>query len=278
MNNENNSENTMTSLEEVPVTNNQENSGNNEIEIEKKDDFKKEEIPKEFRAVEHKTEEIHTENFDASVYYSSNVDENNVDAQKTSSTNDTSTTNQGDRRMSLFGSSIRQMKLPKITSKEEARKVFFGQSISYYERYYAKLQQQKKKLSWNWAAFFMNVYWFFSRKMYVYGFLTMVCKAMFTLVGFNLYDNMSDPMMQSFLVPWAILYLAVDVIIGLFANYLYISHMESKIVYPGESQLGNEELVKVIVMRGGFTMSGVLLCFFLSDLVLYGLQYLMTLV
>ncbi len=278
MSNDNNLKDNLTSLEEQPVEYHQENAGDNQITIDQDVSSINEDIPREFRAIEPKLEDRNSENFDAGVYYTHEGNQFQENLKDGGANRPSSEGMNKDRKVSLFGQAMRGMKLPKITSKEEARKVFFGQSIAYYERYYAKLQEKKKKISWNWAAFFLNVYWFFSRKMYAYGLLTMVCKAMFTLVGYNLYDNVSDPTMKSFLLPWAVLYVAVDVVIGMFANYLYISHMESKIVYPGESELGSEDLAKVLVMRGGFTLSGVFMCFLLSDLVIYGLQYLMTIV
>ncbi len=270
MNSENNYENNKVSLEEQPINNNQESSGESWMPIDHSQNSVNDEIPKEFLAEEHKMEEHQSESFDPNVYYRSQQENNSAKSNHENV--------EEDKKASFFGLPMGSVSLPKITSKEEARKVFFGQRVTYYEKYYTKLQETKKKISWNWAAFFLNVYWFFSRKMYAYGILAMFSKAMFTLVGYNLYNNMANSNIQSLMIPWAILYMLVDVGVGMFANYLYISHMESKIVYPGESELSNDDLVKVIVMRGGFTMSGILMCFLLSDLVIYGLQYLMTLI
>lgn len=274
MNNETNMEQDKVFLTEQPVENEQESSKENQTIIDQTIPEKEREIPKEYQEVEPKHSDIESGDFDPTVYYANR--EAKINQQERQQTFGEDRNIYEGSRPSLFGPNIRSMRLPKITSKEEARKVFYGQSVAYYERYYNKLKETKKKISWNWAAFFLNVYWFFSRKMYAYGLLVMVWKAMFTLVGYNLYDNMTDARMRSLMVPWALMYILVDVVIGMFANYLYISHMESKIEYPGESDLSGDDLAKVIIIRGGFTLTGALMCFFLSDLVLYGLQYLMT--
>ena len=274
---ESNYESNKGSLEEQSVKSNQEKSEDTQMPIDHNMNTLKDEIPKEFRAVEHKTEELQSENFDPGVYYScqqGNEENNEQNRNQFELENKDSLEN---RKISFLGQPMRKLNLPNIKSKEEARKAFYGQNVNYYEKYYLKLQETKKKISWNWAAFFLNVYWFFSRKMYAYGLLTMVCKAMFTVVGYNIYDNITNANMQTLLVPWAIGYILVDIGIGMFSNYLYISHMESKIVYPGETELSSDDLAKVIAMRGGFTLSGVLMCFLLSDLAIYGLQYVMTL-
>lgn len=274
MNNETNMENDNVSLTDQPVVDVQESSEENQTIIDHTIHDKETEIPREYKVVEPKTKDFEPGEFDPNVYYSRQEAEiNNLERQQVFGQE---VNTPEDSRPSLFGQNIRTMKLPKITSKEEARKIFYGQSVTYYERYYNKLKETKNKISWNWAAFFLNVYWFFSRKMYAYGLLAMVCKAMFTIVGYNLYDNMNNTSMQTLMIPWAILFLIIDVAIGMFANYLYISHMESKIEYPGESELSGDDLAKVLIMRGGFTLTGALMCFFLSDLVIYGLQYLMT--
>ena len=263
------------SPQEQPVIDDQENSGDNQMVIDQTMDTEPQEIPREFKAVEHKEKELKDEEFDASVYYRQGQLHGEQKEQGEYSYSQDGNRPQDERRPSLFTQSMRALNLPKISSKEEARKVFFGQNNLFYERYYKRFREQKKKVSWNWAAFFLNVYWFFSRKMYAYGLLSMVCKGMLTIVGVSLYDNMANDSLNSLLIPWAVIYLLVDIGIGMFANYLYISHMESKIVYPGETELSGDDLAKVIVARGGFTLSGVFLCFLLYDVVLYALQYFM---
>ncbi len=265
--NENNQETNNASQDEETVLVQQEMSREDTNQIDVNDNHAEEE-----------SNQTATNEYDANVYYKNDSVDWQSAVNRQGMNGEQQMNNQQNRRIGFFGQPMGQIKLPKITSKEEARKVFFGQSAVYYEKYYQKLQEEKKKISWNWAAFFLNIYWFFSRKMYVYGSLVILCKSMLSVVGLNLIDNLENPNMQSFLIGWAVIYLLVNVAVGMFANYLYISHMDSKIIYPGESELAGDDLAKVNIMRGGITFSGVLMCILVSDLLMYGLQYLMTLI
>ena len=81
---------------------------------------------------------------------------------------------------------------------------FVQKKVDYYIPKFEMFEKNNKKVSWNWASFFFGPFWFFYRKMYLYGF-------MFILIG----------LFTSGLIN--------GILAGIFGNYLYYVHARSKI-------------------------------------------------
>ncbi len=155
------------------------------------------------------------------------------------------------------------LQIPKIETKEDARKLFFGRNSEYYLRYYREYKNTKKKTSWNWCACLFSPMWFFARKMYIIGTMFAVMSTLFSLGMGLFYKYSANDRLMSFVIPWIALYVAMSITIGVFGNYLYITHMESKILYPGDKSangelLSNEQIAKLDFFRGGLTFNGIL--------------------
>lgn len=103
---------------------------------------------------------------------------------------------------------------------------------------------------WNWAAFFLGVFWFVYRKMYVYAaiylgigiFLT----AAQTLLGIP--EEFSN-----------VVSLALGIGAGMLANNLYKSHIDKNIAET-LSVVKGSEIVPVLQAKGGTNLVGALIC------------------
>lgn len=91
--------------------------------------------------------------------------------------------------------------------------LFIQRNHKFYEKKFRKMNETGKSRSWNWAAFFMGIYWMVYRKMYF------KAGAFFIL---SLVAS-STPYVGS------ILNLAVLIGIGIYANALYLDHIDGNI-------------------------------------------------
>lgn len=103
--------------------------------------------------------------------------------------------------------------------------LFIQKNERFYESKFKKMNETGKSRSWNWAAFFMGIYWMVYRKMYF------KAGAFFIL---SLVAS-STPYIGS------LLNVAVTVGIGIYANALYLDHVKgsiekAKILFPHEKE------------------------------------------
>ena len=184
-----------------------------------------------------------------------------------------------------------KMRLPRIRSKEDARRLFFapgriGKVYGIFKAYCTRVgsgpfptelfDETGKKISWNWAAFIFNPTWFFSRKMYLFGMIGTFMTSVYTVGSYMIYNNINHPNIVNIILPWSLLFLAMYVAVGMFGNYLYISHMENKIVYPGERELTEEQIAQINFMRGGVSINGIIMAFLASNIMLLIVEELVT--
>ena len=133
--------------------------------------------------------------------------------------------------------------------------------------------KQGKKIGWNWSAFIFGSYWFFSRKMYMLGALLSVMSALIDTVLLQVADSLTDVRMVAIALPWLLMELAIHVAVGMFGNYMYMAHMESKIVYPSDKKGSTEEITKWNVVRGGISIYGIIVAYASYSLLLSLAQY-----
>ena len=91
--------------------------------------------------------------------------------------------------------------------------LFIQKNYTFYEKKFSRMQEKNRSISWNWSAFFMGIYWMIYRKMYF------KAGAFFIL---SLVAS-STPYIGS------VLNIAVLVGIGMYANALYLDHIEGSI-------------------------------------------------
>ena len=91
--------------------------------------------------------------------------------------------------------------------------VFVQNNQKFYKNKFDKMKESGKSISWNWAAFFMGIYWMVYRKMY------------FKAGAFLLLS------MVALQTPYigSILNFCILVGIAVYANALYLDHVEGNI-------------------------------------------------
>lgn len=91
--------------------------------------------------------------------------------------------------------------------------LFIQKNLNFYEEKFRKMDDSGKSISWNWAAFFMGIYWMIYRKMYfkagAFFILSLVASSTPYIGG--------------------ILNLAVLIGIGIYANALYQDQIRGNI-------------------------------------------------
>lgn len=168
---------------------------------------------------------------------------------------------------------------------------FIGVNAQTYIPKFYKMQQEKKKLSWNWAAFFFAPYWFFYRKMQNIGciFIAILlvisgaCTTKSVMAAssnvMQVYENYTngkasaEDMMKAYEeyeklpanIISNVLVLLVHAAAGLCANYLYAKKAE-KGVYEIRKLSQNPEQYRISLFRSGgvsffWLMASVLLSF-----------------
>ncbi len=120
-----------------------------------------------------------------------------------------------------------------VNTETDLVEVFVQRNKNYYKNKFEKMKKSGKSISWNWAAFFMGIYWMIYRKMY------------FKAAAFLLLNIIATN------TPHIGVYLntAVLVGIGIFGNALYLDHVEekiekAKIIFPHNKE-------EVLAKRGG---------------------------
>lgn len=86
-----------------------------------------------------------------------------------------------------------------------------GTKKEYYIPKFQEMKTKNDKITWNWPAFLFAPYWFIYRKMYNYGIGVLIAAFIISSIG--------GPFMN-------ILALCGYIAIGLFANYIYMDHLE----------------------------------------------------
>ncbi len=117
-------------------------------------------------------------------------------------------------------------------------------NTQYYVKNFNDMKQLNKKTSWNWPAFLVAPAWLFYRKMYIYGIALMVFN---TIIG----NALS-----------LVLSLAVGAVIGVFANYAYMNHLEALALEA--KKLTGETKDAFIREKGGTSTVAVLVSFAIS--------------
>jgi type IV pilus assembly protein PilA len=129
---------------------------------------------------------------------------------------------------------------------EETIRLFLGKNSHYYLEKWKKMLQSNSKISWNWPAFFFGFWWFFYRKMYLYGFFAILYEFFFipifsiilTILIAFIFQS-SALIFISFILSRFLAYLPIS----LFANYIY-----ARFVYinlgKAKLWLKNEEEIK----------------------------------
>lgn len=140
-------------------------------------------------------------------------------------------------------------------TKEEIEAFIGKKSNSYYLDKWVNLKLSNKYVSWNWWAFFLSSYWLLYRKMYLWGFITIVINFV-SIGGVVIGETIIPP-------------LVLSIILGLFGNSIYYNHAKEKIYKVKKKDLPKENELKAIKKRGGINLAIALIMFILTLLLFY---------
>lgn len=131
----------------------------------------------------------------------------------------------------------------------DLEEVFVGNNYDYYIEKWDKIEEKNKKISWNWASFFLGPLWFGYRKMYI---PILLITLAYLIIDLLLYvsDNSPALIAAPFIIP---------ICLGLLGNYIYLKHTNKYIVKSGLLPLNDEHKKIWLKGKGGTSWLGLLL-------------------
>ncbi|WP_177178289.1 DUF2628 domain-containing protein [Amphibacillus marinus] len=139
------------------------------------------------------------------------------------------------------------------SKQDEQMAAFVGKGYDYYQKNWTMVTNPGRSVNWNWAAFFLGVFWLGYRKMY---------KAILLLLGFfiltDLIELLSGNSQIAEHLSTAIMF-GVPVFLGMYGNTLYYRHAKAKLSRLQE----REQDLNVIATVGGTSGKGVVGAVFL---------------
>lgn len=166
------------------------------------------------------------------------------------------------------------------TTAEEAAS-FIGTGAKFYLPKFIREEKRGKRLSWNTAAFIFSPYWFFFRKMQLFGFIVMLCMLVLTgvctskrviqsenSISTHLIESYRDggdissvqKEIKDFMNLWenrvyvSGLFL-IHLACGLTGNTLYLRHIKKKIPEIKESNSNPVKGAAALYLKGGVSIS-----------------------
>jgi hypothetical protein len=135
--------------------------------------------------------------------------------------------------------------------------LFVGTNYPYYNQKWKK--SREKKISWNFASFFLSMFWMGYRKMYLPVILMLALFFIIDLLfyflnGGQITDSMVNRMDSSVTA-------GISVMMGLYGNYFYYMHVKKKVHAIQSEGLPEEEKNTKLRKRGQTSWLGVLFVF-----------------
>ncbi len=126
---------------------------------------------------------------------------------------------------------------------------FVGEKFEYYRKKWEISDAPEKKISWNWAAFFLSIFWMGYRKMYGY---VLIVNAMYLLVDliFFLLPNSSHANNS--------IGIAINVVCGLWGNSMYYVFAKKRISTIKSAVKDETARYAALQKAGGTSWYGVL--------------------
>lgn len=142
-------------------------------------------------------------------------------------------------------SKTEQPELSTAATQDDYVKAFIGPK--YYSFFPHGAGVPKK---WNWAAFFLGVFWFIYRKMYLYAAVYLGIGIVLTVAQelLGIPEGFSN-----------VISLALGVGAGMLANNLYKTHIDKNIAET-LSVVKSDEIVPVLKAKGGTNLAASLIC------------------
>lgn len=150
---------------------------------------------------------------------------------------------------------------PRASEKEALLRTFVGPNYGYYFRKWAEAERKSKQNTWNWAAFFLCLWWLAYRKMYGYAGLYLAILALAAIGDFacNLNSSLSS-----------CIKLALAIIFGLNGNRWYRLRAEQRIRQIAPSDAA-DEVTRSCVAQAGGTSGWAVVLFTIAFIVMVGI-------
>lgn len=104
---------------------------------------------------------------------------------------------------------------------------YIGKKSEYYIFNFKKMDNKKSEFSWNWAAFFLTMYWCFYRKLYTFGVVLFVLNII----------HLTSPLFDG--VNW-IFAIVIPALLGGFGNSIYLKYIKNVADNKNEKKGGTE--------------------------------------
>ena len=111
---------------------------------------------------------------------------------------------------------------------------FVQKNQMFYQEKFEKIIKTGDKKTWNWAAFFLSIYWMLYRKMYLQAGALFLINIVLSAIPY---------------VGW-ILDIAVWIAVGMYSNSLYLDHIRKKLT---EIKMINSNDKEFMIMKKGGT-------------------------
>jgi len=121
-----------------------------------------------------------------------------------------------------------------------------GDNYAYYAKNWRRVEQEKRNVFWNWAAFFLGIGWMAHRKMYSYSWV---------LIGLVLVEIICEFIFKLSPHVSNTVSIATGVAIGSQGNRLYLSHVEQRLreLVPNDE---SSETTRMQLAQAGGTSVG----------------------
>ena len=130
--------------------------------------------------------------------------------------------------------------------REDVIRAFVGKNADYYINKWKSAKEPAKRAGWNWAGFFVGLFWMGYRRMY---------KILFMILGlFILIDIIQ--LFVSFDLSRGVS-IGISAVAGGSGNSLYYNHMNQKIKSLSPNSSSDDELKELAKTAGGATWKGV---------------------
>lgn len=121
---------------------------------------------------------------------------------------------------------------------------YIYKNVEYYIPKFQHIKESGSSVSWNWAAFFFNIYWFFYRKMYGVGAIVILAN-----IAFSFLSGVG-----------VVLNLVLAVCIGVFGNSVYLKHAEKDL--ESIKNLDENARQRAALQKGGVSVVVPIIVFF----------------
>lgn len=150
---------------------------------------------------------------------------------------------QGNSQRAVSSEPVPKMEGTKVSSTSSLAQKMIGKNADYYLQKRSELIAKGSKISWNWAAFLLSIYWMIYRKLYLLGFVLLVVSMFFSyIIGGVLSIVVSC---------------GISILAGLLGNYLYTEYANNCLNEAAE--MDSERRDAYIAEKGGTNLGLALL-------------------